>query len=34
MAKVRFSTAKGSETMGASPFYIGVVQHDRTMCKK
>ena len=34
MAKVRFSTAKGSETMGASPFYIGVVQHDRTMSKK
>ena len=34
MAKVKFSTAKGSDTMSASPFYVGVVQHDRTMSKK
>ena len=34
MAKVRFSTAKGSDTMSPSPFYVGVVQHDRTMSKK
>ena len=34
MAKVRFSTAKGSDSMGPSPFYVGVVQHDRTMSKK
>ena len=34
MAKVRFSTATGSDTMSPSPFYVGVVQHDRTMSKK
>ena len=34
MAKVQFSTTKGPDRLARSPFYIGVVQHDRTMSKK
>ena len=31
---VKFITVKGSENVGRSPFYIGVVQHERTMPKR
>ena len=34
MAKVQFSTTKGSSRMAASPFYVGIPQHERTMSKK
>ena len=34
MAKVQYITAKGASTLSASPFYIGVPQHERTMNKK
>ena len=31
---VKFITVKGSENVGRSPFYIGVVQHERTMSRR
>lgn len=31
MAKPKFITVKGSGTIAETPFYIGVVQHERTM---
>ena len=31
---VKFITVKGSENLGRSPFYVGLVQHDRTMSKR
>ena len=34
MAAEKFITIKGSDTLARSPFYIGIVQHDRTMTKK
>ena len=34
MAKVQYITAKGASSIGSSPFYIGVPQHERTMNKK
>ena len=34
MAKVQFSTTKGPSRVSASPFYIGIPQHERTMGKK
>ena len=34
MAKVQYSTAKGSSSIASTPFYIGVPQHERTMSKK
>jgi len=34
MAKVKFTTAKGGDSLASAPFYIGIVQHDRTMTKK
>ena len=32
--QVKYITVKGSEGLGRSPFYVGVVQHDRTMSKR
>lgn len=34
MANVKFITIKGATTISATPFYVGIVQHDRTMTKK
>ena len=31
---VKFITMKGSERLGRSPFYVGLVQHDRTMSRR
>ena len=31
---VKFITMKGSESLGRSPFYVGFVQHDRTMSRR
>ena len=31
---VKFITVKGSENLGHSPFYVGVVQHERTMSRR
>ena len=31
---VKFITVKGSENLGRSPFYVGLVQHDRTMSRR
>ena len=31
---VKFITVKGSERLGRSPFYVGLVQHDRTMSRR
>ena len=31
---VKFITVKGSERLGRSPFYVGLVQHERTMSKR
>ena len=31
---VKFITMKGSEHLGRSPFYVGFVQHERTMSKR
>jgi len=31
---VKFITMKGSERLGRSPFYVGFVQHDRTMSRR
>ena len=30
---VKFITVKGSDRLARSPFYMGVVQHDRTMSR-
>ena len=32
--QVKFITVKGSERLGRSPFYVGLVQHDRTMSRR
>ena len=32
--QVKFITMKGSEHLGRSPFYVGFVQHERTMSKR
>ena len=32
--QVKFITVKGSENLGRSPFYVGLVQHDRTMSRR
>lgn len=34
MAAEKYITIKGSGSLTARPFYIGIVQHDRTMTKK
>ena len=34
MATEKFITIKGASTLSAVPFYIGIVQHDRTMTKR
>jgi len=34
MATEKFITIKGSDTLASAPFYIGIIQHDRTMTKK
>jgi len=34
MANVKFMTVKGSSSLSTSPFYVGLVQHERTMSKK
>lgn len=34
MAQVKFVTMKGSNTLTATPYYIGIVQHERTMGKR
>ena len=34
MAKVKFITVKGSERLSHSPFYVGVVQHERIMSRR
>ena len=31
---VKFITIKGSERLGRSPFYVGLVQHERTMSRR
>ena len=31
---VKYITVKGSENLGRSPFYVGLVQHDRTMSRR
>ena len=31
---VKFITMKGSESLGRSPFYVGFVQHERTLSKR
>ena len=31
---VKFITVKGSERLGREPFYVGVVQHERTMSRR
>ncbi len=31
MARIKFITVKGSEMLGSEPFYIGLLQHERTM---
>ena len=30
----KYMTVKGSNTMSLTPYYIGIVQHERTMSKK
>ena len=30
----RYITVKGSNTIALSPYYVGLVQHERTMSKK
>ena len=32
--KVKFALVKGNSTLAASPFYVGIPQHERTMTKK
>ena len=32
--KVAFSTVKGADRLATSPFYVGIVQHERTMTKR
>ena len=32
--KAKFITVKGSERLGHEPFYVGVLQHERTMSRK
>ena len=32
--KAKFITVKGSERLGREPFYVGVLQHERTMSRK
>ena len=32
--QVKYITVKGAERLGRSPFYVGVVQHDRTMSSR
>ena len=32
--QVKFITVKGSENLGRSPFYVGLVQHERTMSRR
>ena len=32
--QVKFITTKGSERLGRSPFYVGLVQHERTMSRR
>ena len=34
MAAEKFITVKGTSSLTAVPYYIGIVQHDRTMSKK
>ena len=31
---VKFMTVKGNSTLSSTPFYVGLVQHERTMSKK
>ena len=31
---VRYTTARGANRLSSSPYYIGIVQHERTMSKK
>ena len=31
---VKFITVKGSESMGRSPFYVGIPQHERTIPRR
>ncbi len=31
---VKFITVKGSERLGREPFYVGVLQHERTMSRR
>ena len=32
--KAKFITVKGSERLGTEPFYMGVLQHERTMSRR
>ena len=32
--KAKFITVKGSEHLGHEPFYLGILQHERTMSRK
>ena len=31
---VKFITMKGASNIAATPFYVGFVQHDRTMSRR
>jgi len=33
MAKIKFVTVKGSSTLSTDPFYVGLVQHERSMSR-
>ena len=32
--KAKFITVKGSERLGTEPFYVGILQHERTMSRR
>ena len=34
MAQIKFITVQGATTLSATPFYVGLVQHERTLTKK
>ncbi len=34
MAIIKFITVKGPESFGTEPFYVGMLQHERTMSKQ
>ena len=32
--KAKFITVKGSDRLGTEPFYVGILQHERTMSRR